>query len=336
MKRITNLLCSLVILVLLVSGISWGEQANSKDSSSRSATRKHARKTRSDDSEVKKKEKKDDDEEARKRAAQYLKYSGPGAKIKKGWVGGGTTYVVPRHYGRNYGHSYYYPPPPLYPYPYYEQRPQPNDHLRNTLEATRVWNEMTAIYPRPGLYPARPALQVSQPQPRTVRIIKEAAEPAKAEPPKARTVVGQVTGLVMSIAEPGIVVRADEKQYEYLVASDAIVLSGPAGEPAAETEFSQVEIGDQVTLRVVAGKVIVLRVGYKVLAGTVTAVAKGTVLLDSGETFKVGSSTRVLLPDKTKGKPRDIETGSKVKAQLTSTGEAQVVELSKDQPETDD
>ena len=334
MKGIIKLPCSLVILVFLVPGISWGEQADRKDSSSPSMTRRHADRARSGDSEVKKREKKDDDQEARKRAAQYLKYSGPGATIKKGWVGGGTTYVVPRHYGRNYGYSYYYPPPPLYPY--YEPRPQSNDRLRNTLEATRVWNEMTAIYPRPGLYPARPVPQVSETQPATLTVVKEAAEPVKVAPPEATTVVGKVTGLVMSIAEPGIVVLANGKQYEYLVSSDAIVLSGPAGEPAAETQLSQVRMGDHVTLRVVGGKVIVLRVGYKVLVGTVTAVAKGTVLLDSGETFKLSSNTQVLLPDKTKGKPQNIEAGSKVKVQLTSTGDAQVVELGNGQPENDE
>lgn len=63
------------------------------------------------------------------------------------------------------------------------------------------------------------------------------------------------------------------------------------------------------------------------LQAKVTAIAKGTVLLESGETFKITPETQILLLDKKPGKVEDIKTGILVRAHLDATGSAIFVEI---------
>lgn len=320
MKRVAKLICSLAICVFLASSVSWGEQTDKKDSTP-SATKIQDKTILPDDSDAKKKAKEKSDSEALKRAEQYLKYSGPGFGIKKGWVAGGRTYIVPpRHSYHNY---YYYPPPPLlYPDPYHEWRLWSNNPLKQTLEATQLWNEICRIFPRPTTSQLVPVYVTLESEPETKQVAKLQVTPT------TKSIVGEIAGIILSTADAVVIVRADGKEQNYTVAQDAVILRGPVDEPAIEISLSKVKAGDQVTLRVEKDTVTLIRVQYKVLTGKVEAIAKGTVLLNTGETFKITSETKILLPDKTKGKPDDIKAGSMVNVQVSPTeNEALVIEI---------
>ena len=318
MKHVTRLFCYLVVLMFLASNVSWGEQTDKEDSTP-SSTTTNAKTTKKPDAEVKKKKEKSDEEEARKRAEQYLRYSAPGSKVKKGWVAGSVTYILPR-YPRY--HTPFYTPPRLFP-PYYG--PESNVSLKRTLEATRLWNQLSRDIPKPGSSQVAPVLLSVKSEPET----KQVAQPKVTPAPK--TVVGKITGIVVSTTHSGIVVRADDgKDHEYAVAKDATILRGSKDQPATEIAFSEVKIGDPIRLKVVGDQVIVLRVQYKTISGKVVAVAKDTVLLDSGETFKVTSATTMHWVDQPEQKVelKHLTPQSTVKARLNPvSGEAVLVEL---------
>ena len=124
-------------------------------------------------------------------------------------------------------------------------------------------------------------------------------------------------------------------QREYVVPKDATILRGAAGEPAVEIKLSELRVGDPVAVRVAGDQVIVLRVRYKTLNGKLEAVARGTFLLDTGETFKATSETKIVLivpPDDERHELAleditIIRQGSAVKAVVNSDNRAVQVEV---------
>ncbi len=71
-----------------------------------------------------------------------------------------------------------------------------------------------------------------------------------------------------------------------------------------------------------------IRAQYNTISGKVEAVAKTTVLLETGETFKVTSETQVTLPGDVKGKAEDIRPGDTIRAEASPvSGAAYLVEV---------
>lgn len=310
MKRIA--VCFLMFFLFLASSILWAEEQTDKKDSSPSSTVKSEKKADKKDFKGKKEK---SNARAQELAEQYLKYSGPGFGIKKGWVAGGTIVVFPLH---NYHHRSYYPTPYPYYYPYqpyfeYEYRSWANEPLKQTLEAVRLWNEISRNFPRPV-----EDIKVQISQPMEVEEFKKAEPEAKTT---AKTIIGEIAGITRGPTTIGIVVKADGKQYEYTLSQEVIILRSSGSESGKEISSTSLLMGDPVKLLVEADTALVIRVQEKVISSRVKAIAKNTVLLDIGETFKINSATTVVLPDKTQGRPEDVKEGSTVRARLNPNRE---------------
>ncbi|OFX14594.1 MAG: hypothetical protein A2Z18_09330 [Armatimonadetes bacterium RBG_16_58_9] len=309
MKRV----CYLIVLVFLASGLALAEENAQRQFPGSSSNTIHSKKTDSDKSDARKKEKSDSEDEVRKRAEQYLKYSGPGFGVKKGYVGGSITVVVPSY---RYHHRVC-PPQPIYLEPYFSLSPPPNQQLRQAVEATRLFNELSSIMPRPASY-APDVIHVSR-APETAREIERVKRPT---PPVMKSAAGIIAGIVSSTTTPGIVVQeTDGEMRQYTLTKDTIVLRGAVGEPATEVSPAKLSMGDQVTLRVEDGTVVLIKAQYRTVTGKVVAVASGTVLLDNGKTFKITPMTEIQLPDKAEGKLEDITPGRQAKVRFNPAGD---------------
>ena len=178
------------------------------------------------------------------------------------------------------------------------------------------------VPPRPTGF-SRPPVIIYGPGRRTPA--PEAAPPV----PETRIVVGELVRPLPSRTNPGIVVQTAGKTITYPVARDAIILRGRIGGPAMEVELGALRPGDRVTLRFSEeGLAITIRCEYNVASGRVQSIAKGTILLETGETLKVIPGTEVILPGNIRGEAEDIRIGDFIAARVSPiTGRTYTVKV---------
>jgi hypothetical protein len=157
-----------------------------------------------------------------------------------------------------------------------------------------------------------------------------APEPTES-PPVTETgiVVGEVVRTYPSADEPSITVRVAGKTATYQVSRDAIIVRGSLTGRATEVPLGSIRPGDRVIMRLDQNnKVISIKAQYKLIKGTVQAVAEGTVLLTSGVTLKLTPQTKIVLPDNTSASVEDIQPGMSIAASVSPiSGKAYVVQV---------
>lgn len=230
-------------------------------------------------------------------------------------------YIPPRHYA----------PYPYYgQYSYYDHAGPPILFFNDMVDMALIWDRFRHRFKWEPIVPPRP--YVIPPTSRTDRGTEYEEAEAEVTTERVRaatTLVGEVVRIVRSRTNPKIVVQANDKESAYPVAQDAIILRAAVNERAAEALLDEVHVGDRVTLRFnEEGIVDTIRAQYKIISGKVQAIAKRTILLETGEAFKVAPQADVLLPGNVKGKLEDIKVGSIVRAQASPiSGNAYVVEI---------
>lgn len=134
----------------------------------------------------------------------------------------------------------------------------------------------------------------------------------------SKTFVGEVVRVMPSGANPQICVRASGRTYTFAVAKDAVVLRGVVGKQAVEVPLGGIRPGDCVTVTVnQSGTAKVIRAQYQIVRGKVKSSQDTSILLDIGETLKVGSQTEVILPDNVTGMVQDIHAGDEIGAGIS-------------------
>ena len=157
-----------------------------------------------------------------------------------------------------------------------------------------------------------------------------APKPEEAPPvPATKTLVGEAVRVLPSRTNPRIAVRVAGKTITYRVARDAIILRGRIGGQAVEAPLGDIRPGDRVILRFDEGSTVIsIRAQHKLSSGKVKAVAAGTILLETGETLKVGPQTEIVLPGNVSGGIEDIQAGDSVAASVSPiTGSAYVIRV---------
>lgn len=143
-------------------------------------------------------------------------------------------------------------------------------------------------------------------------------EPEAAPIPAAKVVVGEAVRVVPSRTSPKITIMAAGKKSTYAVAGDAIVLRGSTGGRAVEVSLGDIRPGDRATLRFGDEDAVVsIRAEYRVASGRIRALAGSTILLESGETLRVTTGTRIVLAGNITGEAQDIRTGDVIIAQVS-------------------
>lgn len=145
--------------------------------------------------------------------------------------------------------------------------------------------------------------------------------PEKTEnPPVTETgiVVGEAVRTYPSVEQPSITVRVSGKTATYRVARNAIIVRGSLTGNAVEVPLGSIRPGDRVTLRLDQdNNVISIKAQYRLIRGTVQAVAEGTVLLTSGITLRLVPQTRVIFPDNTRASVEDVSPGASIAASVS-------------------
>ncbi|MCL6628018.1 MAG: copper amine oxidase N-terminal domain-containing protein [Armatimonadetes bacterium] len=145
--------------------------------------------------------------------------------------------------------------------------------------------------------------------------------PEKTEnPPVTETgiVVGEAVRTYPSAEQPSITVRVSGKTATYRVARDAIIVRGSLTGNAVEVPLGNIRPGDRVTLRLDQdNNVISIKAQYRLVRGTVQAVAEGTVLLTSGVTLRLTPQTKVIFPDNTRASVEEISPGTSIAASVS-------------------
>jgi len=215
-------------------------------------------------------------------------------------------------------YPYIYVYPYMYPYPYVlpplpRQTPLIYEWDREK-DAVLRWDEYTQRFKWEGIVPPK------QYETKIFTGPPESASPAVKEAERTAhpsVLTGEVVSVRISEGKSRITLRIEGKETTYAVADDTLIVRSVGGGRGTEITLGEIRPGDQVKISFgVDGKVNSIRAIQKVITGTVMAVAKGTVLLDSGETFKVTEETQVLLPGKIKGKASDIESGDRIRAEV--------------------
>lgn len=199
-----------------------------------------------------------------------------------------------------------------------------------------VWDPLTRqfnwipIFPRyRGGLSTRPYVFVAPSRPVPQPGTAPSAEAEAAPVPATGIVVGEVVRTRPSRTDPKITVRTAEKTITYSVARDAIILRGQMGGQAIEVPLASIRPGDRVTMRFNDEKrVIAIRAQYQLIKGTVKSSAGDTVLLESGETVRLTSQTRIVLPGNISGDREDIRPGDRIAAAVSPiSGRAYVVDV---------
>lgn len=215
---------------------------------------------------------------------------------------------LPYNYGYGYNPWFYGPDS-------YRQPERPPIVLFNEeLDMALMWDERWQHFKWEPIVPPRvynnPPVILTNQAPRERVITKPAEESIKVSK-------GEILFLEKKAESQKITIRVEGEDFTYPLAEDIVVLRGAKDEKATEAFLKELCPSDQAELRFSNdGKVNLIRATYKLLQGKVAAIAQSTVLLESGETFKITPGARILLPGKIEGKVEDVKTSYFIQAQI--------------------
>lgn len=198
------------------------------------------------------------------------------------------------------------------------------------LDMALIWDRHWQRFRWEPIVPVRPnALTSARDRERDSRQEIEKDDAKETQGDIAGTAVGEVIEVKPNDPDPRIVVRIDKALRTYTVTPEAVVLRAAVNAKGTEVPLGDLRKGDLVTLRLNnASEVELVRAEYKRVVGKVEAMAAGTVLLDSGEAFRITADTDIVLPNNARGRPEDLHTGNILEAEISPiSGNAEVVQM---------
>lgn len=146
------------------------------------------------------------------------------------------------------------------------------------------------------------------------------------------TIVGEVIQVLPSKTGSTITVRTAGKAKEIALASDAIILRGKIGGPAAEVPLGSIRPGDRVTIKLnSSGRAESIRARYRSTTGKVTSAEGSMFRIDTGEVLKTTQETEVIVPGNSTGALEDIHVGDTVVASISPiTGYVYMIKVMRD------
>ena len=160
-------------------------------------------------------------------------------------------------------------------------------------------------------------------------LYKPPSQPVETAVPASKTAVGMAVRALPSTASPRMVAVVGGKTVTYAIAPGAVILRGAVGYRAAEASLGSIRPGDKLILQFNdQGQVTMLRAQYEYVTGHVKSIANYTILLESGESLKVGPKTRILLQGNQACCIQDVNIGDLIVASASPvTGMADVLNV---------
>lgn len=228
------------------------------------------------------------------------------------------------HYGRINGDRVFFPNAPYF---YGRQSYGPMLFFNDMWDQAWYWDPFYQQFKWIPIFPryrgvARPPMFIPGPG-------RSSSENRPNAQPTQPYGTGSTVRPLPSDANPRIVVQVANKPVTYSVAPNAVILRGSAGTQAKAVPLSQIRPGDKITFqRNSKGTITLIRAQYKQVAGTVKSIGVGSITLESGTTLRIGTQTRIFLPDNTMGVTEDVRIGDVVTASIDpDTSNAYVIQV---------